>query len=183
MTNTGYQLIRNSMKTPSGSIYTNITGQRLASSRMSIFPVNRATPSNLSQLIQSSMKRPAGSIYTNITGQRIITAAQRLGSSSVSMSPITQRAPMPRTAAAAAAATVVASRGMTARIPSVSLGGGAISTKVPSPGLGLGNITTGIEGTVNNIVDTTKSLIPLATKIIIGLVVLKIGFWLIRGRR
>ena len=186
MTNTGYQLIRDSMKTPSGSIYTNITGQRLASSRMSIFPVNRATPSNLSQLIQSSMKRPAGSIYTNITGQRIITAAQRLGSSSVSMSPITQRAPMPRTAAAAAAATaapLVASRGMTARIPSVSLGGGAISTKVPSPGLGLGNITTGIEGTVNNIVDTTKSLIPLATKIIIGLVVLKIGFWLIRGRR
>ena len=167
MTNIGYQLKRDSMKSPSGSIYTNITDQKLASSRMRVSPVSRATPSNLSQLIQSSMKRPSGSIYTGTIGQR-------LPSSRMTISSLTRVEPTLATAATArVAGPLVTSRGMTA-----ALGGGAIS-----PALGGGDIGTGIEGTINNIVDTGKSLMPLAIKVGIGLVALKIVFWLIRGRR
>ena len=185
MTNIGYQLKRDSMKSPSGSIYTNITDQKLASSRMRVSPVSRATPSNLSQLIQSSMKRPSGSIYTGTIGQR-------LPSSRMTISSLTRVEPTLATAATArVAGPLVTSRGMTAALGggaiSPALGGGAISPALGggdiSPALGGGDIGTEIAGTVNNIVDTGKSLMPLAIKVGIGLVALKIVFWLIRGRR
>jgi hypothetical protein len=62
-------------------------------------------------------------------------------------------------------------------IPSASaasLGGGAFAT-APSPG--------GLGGIGDSITNTVKSYIPLAIKIVLAVVAIKILLWLIRGRR
>jgi hypothetical protein len=68
-------------------------------------------------------------------------------------------------------------------IPSASaapLGGGALAT--PSPG-GLGGIGGDISNIGSGIMDTAKSYAPLAVKVVLAVVAIKIVFWLIRRRR
>jgi hypothetical protein len=53
------------------------------------------------------------------------------------------------------------------------LGGGALATS--SPG--------GLSGITDSIVSTTKSYAPLAVKVVLAVVAIKVVLWLIRGRR
>ena len=69
-------------------------------------------------------------------------------------------------------------------IPSASaapLGGGAVAA-APSSGA-LGGITGSLTGLGSSITSTVKSYIPIATKIVLAIIAIKMLLWLMRGRR
>jgi len=71
--------------------------------------------------------------------------------------------------------------GRTSNIVSAApLGGGAIPT--PSPGVG-GGLSGSISNLGSSITNTIKEYIPLAIKIILAIIVIKILLWLLKGRR
>lgn len=65
-----------------------------------------------------------------------------------------------------------------------SMGGGAIA-QAPAPTSGLGEVTTQLGGGLTNIGSsiskTATDYLPLAIKVVIGVIVIKIALWLVRG--
>jgi len=65
-------------------------------------------------------------------------------------------------------------------MPAASAGGGL---SVAAGGLGLGGIGESITSTGTGIVNMVKQYIPLAVKVILAVIVIKIVLWLIRGKK
>ena len=88
------------------------------------------------------------------------------------MTPITTRvisAPMAPTAL-----------GRTSKISAAALGGGAIAPVSPGVSGGFGESISNLGGSIT---DTIKQFIPIAIKILLAVIVIKIFLWLLRGRK
>jgi hypothetical protein len=82
-----------------------------------------------------------------------------------------------------------ASSGLAAGGTALARGGPAVGS-VPAGGLSLGDgglplggVTTSLGGIGKSITDTGMQLLPLAIKVVIAVIVIKIVLWLIRGRK
>jgi hypothetical protein len=64
---------------------------------------------------------------------------------------------------------------------------GAAAAAAPASGaaadLGLGGIGESMSDIGNSIADTVKEYLPLAIKVILAVIIIKIVLWLLRGRR
>jgi len=75
-----------------------------------------------------------------------------------------------------------AGTGLAAGGTALARGGPAVGT-IPGGGLGLGSIGASLTSTGTGIVNIVKQYIPLATKVVLAVIVIKIVLWLVRGRR
>jgi len=65
-------------------------------------------------------------------------------------------------------------------ISAAPLGGGAIPT--PSPGVG-GGLSGSISNLGSSISDTIQKYMPIAIKVVLAIIAIKVLWWLLRGRR
>jgi len=134
---------------------------------------------NTTELIQALRKQSAsGSFYNRAQIRRGITITKK----APSVQPSVPRIPITTiTTRAISAPMAPTALGRTSSIISAApLGGGAIPT--PSPGVG-GGLDGSISGIGSNIIGTVKQYIPLAIKVVLAIIVIKILLWLLKGRR
>ena len=75
----------------------------------------------------------------------------------------------------------IISSGATARRAAVTGGGAGLAV---ASGGGLANRVSGdVSGVLGDVVDTGKGLLPVAIKVVLAVIIVKIVLWLVRGRR